>query len=269
MYNGIGLRTVRGSATSGHVQANRAHVRSSQVRRVLANHTGANVGGKGKGVSRVRANPEILEHQRKRAIEAKLFELQETMAEQGHGEAEIEKRVSAERRKLEGSHRSGGSGGADSHSVVMRKEKEMARLANAFGVPQDFREGESFSAEAQAERRKQREEEKAARKAARAEEAEKRRLEAEEAAAKRAEANAQRAAEEKARVERFRREEAEYRDDNRDIRTGRHDTSSSSRSRSRDRYRHRNRDRDRSRSRSRNRSRSRRPHLEHGVGAAR
>ena len=213
MYNGIGLRTVRGSATSGHAQANKAHVRASQVRKVTGNNTGANFTDPRKfgGAGRPKANPEIMEHKRKRAIEAKLFEFEEAMADQGYGAAEIERHVAAERRKLEGGGSGGGGrggggggGGSDTHSVAARKEAEMAKLANAFGVPQDFREGESFDPAAAAARRQQRDEEKAARKAARAEEAERRKREAEEARAKRAEEAAKWEADRAARAKRFR-----------------------------------------------------------------
>jgi hypothetical protein len=43
MYNGIGLRTVRGSGTAGYVNGNKAYVRPSQVRKVVGMNTGTNV----------------------------------------------------------------------------------------------------------------------------------------------------------------------------------------------------------------------------------
>jgi hypothetical protein len=77
-------------------------------------------------------------------IAAKLFELEDAMSQQGYSEAEIEKRLAAERRNLEAQ---GGGGLAavgrqDSHSVAVRKEEQMKVLAAAFGLASDFREGE-------------------------------------------------------------------------------------------------------------------------------
>jgi len=77
MYNGIGLVTPRGSATSGHVTKNLSHVAPEFFRNKLDANSGKqqhqdlaqpNIG---------RANPEVLEHNRKRAIEAKIFSFQE------------------------------------------------------------------------------------------------------------------------------------------------------------------------------------------------
>lgn len=75
MYNGIGLRTVRGTATSGHVQANRSYVRPSSERWT----TGKNVRGPGgnsntkndripKRSNHDKGNTKLLEHQKKRKI---------------------------------------------------------------------------------------------------------------------------------------------------------------------------------------------------------
>lgn len=195
MYNGIGLRTVRGSATSGYVNANKAYVRPSQVRKVTAMNTGTlNVRflssvvmdlkphraycllvfqlESALGPAQVKANEEIMAHKQKRVVilslkfapvcmlpssfsspsadvsvcqvEAKLYALEEIMTEQGYSAAEIEKRLAAERRKLENkpTGRADGGGAADSHSVAVRKEAQMKTLASAFGLATDFREGE-------------------------------------------------------------------------------------------------------------------------------
>jgi hypothetical protein len=77
------------------------------------------------------------------------------MVEQGYSESEIEKKVAAERKKLEsGSGAGGGNGGGwggreDSHAVAVRKDAQMAQLAGAFGLDGDFAEGEAFDPEAQ------------------------------------------------------------------------------------------------------------------------
>jgi len=81
MYNGIGLQTVRGSGTSGHVQANKFAVRNR------ANGNGnRNDGGNGKPSSsrpNKQPNAAILEHNRLREIEFKLAELEDELEEQG------------------------------------------------------------------------------------------------------------------------------------------------------------------------------------------
>jgi hypothetical protein len=89
-------------------------------------------------------------------IEAKLFELRDTMEEQGYDEAEIERKVQDLRRKLEGSLIKTSSGAAlrrgyracsrvgptdararDTHMVAQEKAKQMEVVASAFGMRGD------------------------------------------------------------------------------------------------------------------------------------
>jgi serine/arginine repetitive matrix protein 2 len=76
MYNGIGLLTPRGSGTSGHVTSNAFNIRSGQ--RITERKDD---GKKGPVVKK--ADEKILEHQRKRAIEVKLAELEEDLQDKG------------------------------------------------------------------------------------------------------------------------------------------------------------------------------------------
>ena len=80
MYNGIGLSTVRGSGTSGHVQTNKFAVRN----RASDGNDGSD---RRKGNSSKAARPEpnaaILEHNRLREIEVKLAELEDELEERG------------------------------------------------------------------------------------------------------------------------------------------------------------------------------------------
>lgn len=46
------------------------------------------------------ANDELLEHARRRKVEAMIFEVQEEMAEKGYSDADIEARVSASGRSI-------------------------------------------------------------------------------------------------------------------------------------------------------------------------
>ena len=156
MYNGIGLRTVRGSATSGYVQTNRAYVRPSSVRMVVDGNTGANQDWSSGGPRRIKANDGLLEHQRKREIEAKIFELTETMTEQGYSETEIVKKVAETRQQLRGREQKLSSKDNSTHAVAQRKGQEMKRLAAAFGVREDHQEGEAFDPEMQEQRRQER-----------------------------------------------------------------------------------------------------------------
>lgn len=78
-YNGIGLASVRGSGTSGYVQTNKFHLTASrqkpreQMRDLRSLEAPA----------ARKANSDILEHNRKRAVEMKLLELREKLEEQG------------------------------------------------------------------------------------------------------------------------------------------------------------------------------------------
>mmetsp|Transcript_20513 Transcript_20513/g.30454 ORF Transcript_20513/g.30454 Transcript_20513/m.30454 type:complete len:291 (-) Transcript_20513:22-894(-) len=104
MYNGIGLSSVRGSATSGHVQANRSHVRDAQRRRQQARNLNSSSKKSTSIVSsaaRNEGNREIQTHQAKREIENELLLLREDMEEAGQlSPAEIDERIHAERQRL-------------------------------------------------------------------------------------------------------------------------------------------------------------------------
>eukprot|EP00937_MAST-01D_sp_MAST-1D-sp2_P000559 g559.t1 len=105
MYNGIGLRTVRGSGTNGFVAKNRAHVSGK-----LARKRQQTVRNESDRVKRPRdrlldermrrGDPKIAAHERKRKVELKVFELQAEMEDQGYPEDEIDKRTAALRERL-------------------------------------------------------------------------------------------------------------------------------------------------------------------------
>ena len=80
MYNNIGLRTVRGSGTNGYVQRNLSHINMKKER--VEYRTEGDMARLEEMTSKT-PNKEILEHQRKRAIELKCMELQDTMEEEG------------------------------------------------------------------------------------------------------------------------------------------------------------------------------------------
>ena len=76
MSDNVGLSTPRGSGTSGYVQRNLAHIRPSgfpQTRDIdtLTPH------------KQRQPDQSILEHDRKREVEVKVFELRDELEEQG------------------------------------------------------------------------------------------------------------------------------------------------------------------------------------------
>jgi len=104
MYNNIGLASVRGSATSGHVQANSGFVRPSSHRY----RTGRNVsgpprgGGRGGGGGRKGSggNRGIQEHDKRRRLENRLLEMRERLEDEGRlSEDQIEERIAEERKR--------------------------------------------------------------------------------------------------------------------------------------------------------------------------
>ncbi|KAH9376469.1 hypothetical protein HPB48_006554 [Haemaphysalis longicornis] len=80
MYNGIGLQTARGSGTNGYVQRNLSAVQRSREK---VNYKTEEDIQRLDALLIRKANPEILNHERKRQLEIKCLELQETMEEQG------------------------------------------------------------------------------------------------------------------------------------------------------------------------------------------
>jgi serine/arginine repetitive matrix protein 2 len=151
MYNGIGLTTPRGSGTSGHVVKNVCYLRPEFFRNKVDANTGKQNDFNAQGLANSVGNKEILDHNKKREIESKLYELQETMIEQGYTDIEIEEKL-AEVRK---SHERIGAGALtktskssnDSHVRESLKKEENLRIRSAFGIKSNFAEGDSFNEE--------------------------------------------------------------------------------------------------------------------------
>lgn len=151
MYNGIGLTTPRGSGTSGHVVKNVSYLRPEFFRNKVDANAGKQNGFNAQTLANSVGNKEILDHNKKREIESKLYELQETMVEQGYTDIEIEEKL-AEVRK---SHERIGAGALtktskssnDSHVRESLKKEENLRIRSAFGIKSNFAEGDSFNEE--------------------------------------------------------------------------------------------------------------------------
>lgn len=137
MYNGIGLHTVRGSATSGHVTKNMSYLKPEFFRNKLQNNSGSfgRLRQTGRGS---KANTSVIQHNAQHALEAEVYELRESLSEKGYSAEEIEKRVEELKQKQHNSvsrvKDRYSSMTTDSHAIHMRKDEEIVRLRDAFGL---------------------------------------------------------------------------------------------------------------------------------------
>ncbi len=148
-YNGVGLSTARGSGTNGYVQRNLSHVKHKPIsRKDITNYSQA------PEHAVKAANKDILEHERKRAIEVKCLELEDQLLEEGLDEEEIEERVNQLREQLsvkmiktlENQQK---LKEFQTHQQAEAKERDNNRFGEALGIRGDYKVGSSFSAERQ------------------------------------------------------------------------------------------------------------------------
>lgn len=147
MSSNVGLTTPRGSGTSGYVQRNLSTLRPRDT----------GYGAPYPPTDRDRALPrqrqpdkEILDHDRKREVEVKVFDLRDKLEDEGElDEDEIEKQCDELRQKLlkevEGGKGKGSSGGKglkmhQVHELAEAKIQESERLRKALGI-KEGREG--------------------------------------------------------------------------------------------------------------------------------
>lgn len=152
MYNGIGLTTPRGSGTSGHVVKNVSYLKPEFFRNKVDSNTGRQKNtNQSQGLISCQSNKEILDHNKKRVIESKLYEMQETMIEQGYSDAEIELKLAEARKGHYNKASSVISRNSislnDSHVRESVKKEENQRIRSAFGITSNFVEGDSFNEE--------------------------------------------------------------------------------------------------------------------------
>ncbi|KAI2503843.1 cwf21 domain [Fragilaria crotonensis] len=174
-YNGIGLSSVRGSATSGHVQANRGHVNANRLRRQQERNSQSNSRPTFNPVSsaaRQQGHAEIQKHEERRRIENELLELQEEMEDAGKlSPEEINERIGRERtrlmNRLEGKHEQGNrmhQGQPQSRGQRWDRRKTAAnqilktqqsdRLGSALGIQRDAHvEGQAFDIDFQQQKK--------------------------------------------------------------------------------------------------------------------
>ena len=101
-YNGIGLSSVKGTATSGFVQGNASYVRPSNTRYRVANNksTSSKKSFRSNKNAINKGNKDIQKHALKRRLENKLLEMRERLENTGDlTEDEIDQRVNDERQK--------------------------------------------------------------------------------------------------------------------------------------------------------------------------
>ncbi|KFZ23783.1 hypothetical protein V502_01740 [Pseudogymnoascus sp. VKM F-4520 (FW-2644)] len=141
MSSNVGLTTPRGSGTSGYVQRNLAHLKPREQFKPYPTD------GDLKHRQR-QPDKEILEHDRKRDVEVKVFELQDKLEDEGVDEDEIEKQTEELRKKLLAEMKKGtdrrDAKGLKSHQVhelAEAKIRESDRFRNALGISKNYEEG--------------------------------------------------------------------------------------------------------------------------------
>jgi serine/arginine repetitive matrix protein 2 len=151
MYNGIGLTTPRGSGTNGYVQRNWAAVRVSKDKVTICTDKDIEAF---EASSNKQPNLEILEHERKRKIEVKCMELEDTLEEQGFTPSEIETKVQSFRELLmeTGAARAelkrdefGREIAKDTHEVADAQQRKNRLLKEAFGISDDYVTAQAFN----------------------------------------------------------------------------------------------------------------------------
>jgi len=164
MYNGVGVKTARGTGTSGHVSRNLGSLRPVRhdVRKLKEFR---------ERESQVREpDPAILHHNALRQIEVQLLELRDKLEDEyvhpsfllfvsicrDLSESEIEERLSVRRTELRQSldDQQPAKSTPDSHTLLVETENHNAQLAEAFGVRTTRREEDDPHRLAEEEARK-------------------------------------------------------------------------------------------------------------------
>jgi len=139
MYNGVGLQTARGSGTSGYVQKNLSHVVPGSTAHLKQDY--------GQILRQMKENPlalpkppnqELLQHEEKRKIEAKVFSFKKGLPA-GLSVEEIAEKVKEFRaelalEKVELHRREQ----LTTHEEAKLKQEQMARLDKAFKLSKDY-----------------------------------------------------------------------------------------------------------------------------------
>jgi serine/arginine repetitive matrix protein 2 len=146
MYNGIGLSTVRGSGTSGYVMKNQAAIKKHKP--MIGNYKEILQQFKDNPLMpKKKPNLEIIEHEKKRKIEVKLYEMAEKLKDEGKTQEEVNEIINNEREimikqmndKVQESIEA-----AESHMKSQLKDIQMDKLKSAFRVEGDYQLGNAI-----------------------------------------------------------------------------------------------------------------------------
>jgi hypothetical protein len=144
MYQNVGLTTPRGSGTSGYVQRNLSHFKPRD--------NAAPYPKDWDNYKHKQRKPDeaILEHDAKRAIEVKVFELRDRLEEEGKlDDDEIDERCQELRNRLEAERQKNKGAKTDArglksyqvHDLAKAKIEESEKLRKALGISEDYEEG--------------------------------------------------------------------------------------------------------------------------------
>ncbi|KAK5730227.1 RNA-splicing factor [Elasticomyces elasticus] len=140
MSSNVGLTTPRGSGTSGYVQRNLSHLKPRDTYAPY-NKDFDSI----KHHQQRQPDKDILEHERKRVVEVKVFEMRDRLEDEGVEEDEIDDQCDALRKKLESQQSTGpNTRNLKSHQVhelARAKIEESERLRKALGIREDYEEG--------------------------------------------------------------------------------------------------------------------------------
>lgn len=153
MYNGIGLVTPRGSATSGYVQRNLSFLPQKQTNAAYnSNQEYLKSGGASVSQRRHRPTEAVLLHMAYREIESECFDMRLRMVREGKPREEIDTILSTHRKTLRDALEAKHTAKAllptlPDGRIKIEKDVEMERARRAFRVPEGYQEGRAFDFE--------------------------------------------------------------------------------------------------------------------------
>lgn len=136
MYNGIGLKTPRGSGTNGYVSRNLSFVKSNTY--ISGSNRKPSDSTVAKPVAK-KPSRSVLIHNERRQVEIQLLSLRDELEEKCVKVDEVEKIISAKRSQLYAEVEA-----KLDKDLKVEKEKEMEKVTNAFGISKDYKEGDAF-----------------------------------------------------------------------------------------------------------------------------
>lgn len=142
MYNGIGLNTVRGTGTSGHVQRHAAAIRRHGPDK-REKRSAASRGSRGI----TKGTDAILRHERHRRVEVAVAEMEEKLIKQGCPAEEIPKKLARLREQLMENAEDAQFDRANAAEVQKIAEMQKTRnekLRRVLRLPTDYKEGRAF-----------------------------------------------------------------------------------------------------------------------------